>query len=88
MANESPHSVATLKELMDERDRRYEQRFRESEKALDLANEHGEKWRTAANEWRQAMTDREREFLPRSIGYIVAAFSVVGLIVSLVDKFK
>lgn len=34
---ESPHTVTTLKELMDERDLRYEQRFKAQEEALKLA---------------------------------------------------
>ena len=84
----SGHNCNTLKDLMDERDRRYEQRFLESEKALELANKHSEQWRSSANEWRQAMTDREREFLPRNIGYIIAALTLVSLIAALAEKFK
>ena len=39
MNHVSPHSVSTLKELMDERDKRYEQHFRAHEEAVKLARE-------------------------------------------------
>lgn len=31
--------------------------------AVDKAEENAEKWRNASNEWRGAMTDRERDFM-------------------------
>lgn len=35
--SDSPHNISTLKDLMDERDRRYTERFSAQEKAVDLA---------------------------------------------------
>src|SRR5687767_12080608 len=37
-----------------------------SEKAVDKAETNAKDWRTQNNEWRSAMMDRERSFLPRS----------------------
>jgi hypothetical protein len=34
---ESPHNISTLKDLMDERDRRYSERFAAQEEAVRLA---------------------------------------------------
>jgi hypothetical protein len=35
------------------------------EKAVKLAEENAALWRASANEWRGAMTDREKNFAPR-----------------------
>lgn len=37
-----------------------------AEKAVLVAENNAEKWRAAANEWRGAMNDRERNLMPRS----------------------
>lgn len=37
-----------------------------SEKAVDKAEGNAEKWREQSNEWRGAMSDRERNFMPRT----------------------
>jgi hypothetical protein len=60
-----------------ERDHRYEQRFVAQEKATSQAltatveaskvlETTAKEWRESSNEWRGAMTDRERNYLPRS----------------------
>ena len=66
--------VQVLKAIMDERDRRYEEKFiaqekatsialEEAEKAKDKADKEVVKWQAGANEWRGAMTDREKAFV-------------------------
>jgi len=50
-----------------------------SEKAVDKAEGNSEKWRDAANEWRGAMNDRSREFLPRREFYVM-----IGTLIALV----
>ena len=40
--------------------------MQQQEKAINLAEENAATWRSAANEWRGAMTDRERTFMSRS----------------------
>jgi len=60
----------------DERDRRYTEvglerekaivaAFQASEKAIAKAEANAEKWRESANEWRGAMSDRDRELPSR-----------------------
>lgn len=57
-----------------------------AEKAITKAEIENQRWREAANEWRGAMSDRERDFLTRKEFYtmIGTAVSVIGLIVVLV----
>lgn len=89
--------VNSVRDLMNERDRRYGEvstakeeavkvALANAEKAVAVSERNAEKWRDSANEWRQAMTDRERNFLPRNIGYIIGALTVITLIVSLLDR--
>ncbi|MDO8703307.1 MAG: hypothetical protein Q7J84_00025 [Sulfuricaulis sp.] len=90
-------TLSTLKSLMDERDRRYGEiaaaketainaALAAAEKAVMVAERNAEKWRDNANEWRQAMTDRERNFLPRNIGYIIGALTALTLVMGIADK--
>jgi L-lactate utilization protein LutC len=73
----------TLLALMNERDKRYEQNRASVDRALDLAQRENEKWRANANEWRQAMDDRERKFLTREIGLIFMLVSIAALALSI-----
>jgi hypothetical protein len=65
-----------VERLLHEADRRYEERFQGQEKAVSAAlaaaaeatskaETNAERWRNNANEWRAAMTDRERNFMSR-----------------------
>lgn len=67
---------AYVERVVHESDRRYEQRFEAQEKAVtaalasaalavDRAEVNAERWRNNANEWRAAMTDREKNFMSR-----------------------
>ena len=62
--------------LLNEAEKKNEQRFIDQEKAVkaalnaaeqavNKAEHNAEKWRANANEWRQAMDDREVKFMPR-----------------------
>ena len=66
-----------LETLLREQDRRMVERFDAQEKALnaalasaalavDKAEDAARRWRADANEWRQAMTDREEKFMSRT----------------------
>jgi hypothetical protein len=68
--------IAALKQISDERDRRYEERFRAmdekttlalnaSDKAVNKAEIAQEKRFDNTNEWRSAMQDRDRNQMPR-----------------------
>lgn len=87
-----------LEALINEADKRYEQRFvaqekavgaalSAAEKAVTLAEANAEKWRTNANEWREAMNDRERNFLSRGMGYVVGGLSCIALLLAIVQRF-
>jgi len=52
--------------LMDERDKAIKAALASSDIAVNKAEYNSEKWRDSANEWRQAMDDREIKFLPRT----------------------
>lgn len=54
---------------MAERDRRYEDRFKAQEAAVEKYDANAEKWRAVSNEWRAAMTDREQRFASREEMY-------------------
>lgn len=55
-----------------------------AEKAVDKAEASSEKWRQNANEWRGAMSDRERDFLSRKEFYAIigTAVGVVGMVIA------
>ena len=72
--------------LLEETDKRYNQRFEAQEKAVSAAEANSEKWRNNANEWRESMLDRERQFFSKSMGYVVALLSVLALILSIAEK--
>ena len=57
-----------------------------SDRALRIAEANNERWRQNANEWRAAMDDRERTFLPRSLGIVIAVLSIVSLLIALWGK--
>ena len=84
--------------LIQEADRRYEQRFELQDKAVtaalsaakeavSIAADNADKWRANANEWRTAMDDRERQFLSKGMGYVVGALSTVSLILTIAQRF-
>lgn len=92
-------TLITLKQLMDERDRRYGEvseakeraisaAMAAAEKAILVAETNAEKWRTNANEWRSAMNDRERNFLSKGMGYVVGALSAIALILTIFNQIK
>lgn len=96
---DSGWTTETLLKLMDERDRRYqevlterdlryEQLHRLSEQAIKVAETNTEKWQDNANEWRSAMNDRERDFLPRNVGYIIGFLTVVSLVLAIFFRLK
>lgn len=79
-----------LRDLIDERDRRYAElraadrdaiqaALAAAKEAVALAEQNAERWRASANEWRGAMSDRERDFVRRSEirGYLIALLSAL-----------
>lgn len=47
-------------------ERRTQERFASQERALAIAQRNDEKWREQANEWRGAITDKDKTLVPKS----------------------
>ena len=62
-------NVDTLKEhfekILTEKDKAINIALAAAKEAVGVAEANAEKWRDNANEWRGAMTDREKSFMPR-----------------------
>lgn len=60
----------TLKEyferILEEKDKAVNIALAAAKEAVGVAEKNAEKWRDNANEWRQAMNDREVKFMPRA----------------------
>ena len=79
--------LKALRDVVDERDRRYEERFVAQERATAIYQEHADAWRENANEWRSAMGDREREFLSKSMGRVIALLSAIAILIAVAERF-
>lgn len=66
MINEVDRAVRWLKEIGDERDKRYEQRFRAQEEAVRVATNAHEKRLDGMNEFRETLRDQATTFMPRA----------------------
>lgn len=66
----SSWTVETLKEhfeaVLAEKDKAINIALASAKEAVSVAEANAEKWRANANEWRGAMTDRERNFVQKS----------------------
>ncbi len=89
---------AHFKSMMDERDRRYESlstaqkeavesALLSAQRAVDKAESIAEKWRLNANEWRAAMSDKDRQYLTKDVarGYFVTGLMAAGVMIALVE---
>ncbi len=59
-----------------------------AEKAVLKKEEEVERWRANANEWRGAMSDRERDFLTRREFYVMigTAIAAIGFVLGFIRK--
>jgi hypothetical protein len=57
--------------------------LRSAEKAVEKAETNAERWRNNANEWRGAMSDRERDFLTRREFYSITVALVAVISIAL-----
>lgn len=84
-------TIETLKEhfekVLAERDKAITSALQAAEKAVAVAEANAEKWRNQANEWRGAMTDREKNFITRREVWI-AIVAIIGFVFSALQYFK
>ena len=91
---------AYVERIMDESDKRYEQRHSDqkeavkaalasSERAVEKAEAISEKWRQNANEWRAAMSDKDKLYLTKDVAksYFIAGIMAAGVMIALVELF-
>jgi hypothetical protein len=76
-----------LKALMQEKEEKYQAIWKAMDKALRIAEDNTQHWRANANEWRQAMDDRERNFLSHNMGIVIGILSATALIIAIADRF-
>ena len=85
----SEWTLSTLKayfeSMLKEVDRRYEQRFEASQKAIDEANTQMLKRFDGVNEFRGAMSDSQAKYVTK--GDAVAIATIVGIIFTILDRF-
>lgn len=83
-------TIETLKEhfekVLAERDKAITSALQAAEKAVAVAEANAEKWRNQANEWRGAMTDREKNFITRREVWI-AVVALIGFVLSALKLF-
>jgi hypothetical protein len=52
--------------ILSEKDKALDAALNSAKEAVTVAEKNSEKWRENANEWRGAMTDREKSFISRT----------------------
>jgi hypothetical protein len=93
--------VCGLNRLLIEIDKRNAQQFvsqeravaaglAAAEKAVGVAERNAEKWRDNANEWRGAMTDKDRNFVTKNAlwGYAVGMVGLVLTLILILEKVR
>jgi len=91
----------SLKELMDERDRRYAQLASATDKAVQAAlaaakdavmeaKHNSDKWQENSNEWRAAMNDKDRNYVTKAAlwGYFGSGLALILIIVELLQRLR
>jgi len=92
-------TVAVLKQLMDERDRRYSSEVANAKESLQAAlvamkeatmeRKHDlDKWQISANEWRQTMNDKDRNFVTHNTlwGWLMASVMLVLAVMQILER--
>jgi hypothetical protein len=80
-------SDVSLKEhfekILEEKDKAINIALAAAKEAVGVAEKNAEKWRDQANEWRGAMSDREKKFITRGEVWM-AAVAVAGVIIAII----
>lgn len=82
--------TVTLKEhfekILEEKDRALSAALLAAKEAVQIAERNAERWRDQANEWRGAMTDREKNFVTRRELW-AAVVAIVGAVIGIMAIF-
>lgn len=71
--------------ILAEKDKAITAALAAAKEAVGVAEKNAEKWRDQANEWRGAMTDREKKFITRGEVWIAVTF-IAGILLSIYLK--
>lgn len=89
MAADCEHKdIDWLEKLIAANDARYRAIFDAQERALKVAEDNNRHWKTEADEWRKRADDREREFTPKLLFYVMWAASFGLSMVSMYVALK
>lgn len=85
--NKNEWTIETLKEyfekILTEKDKAINIALAAAKEAVQVAEANAEKWRNQANEWRGAMSDREKNFITRREVWLVIV-ALIGIILGLI----
>ena len=75
-----------FKEILIEKDKALNAALLSAKEAVQIAERNAERWRDQANEWRGAMTDREKTFVTRRELWS-AVVALVGAVIGVMAIF-
>lgn len=88
---EGKENTVTLKEhfekILSEKDKALNAALASAKEAVSVAENNAEKWRNQANEWRGAMSDREKNFITRREVWI-GLVAVAGIVLAILQFLK
>lgn len=73
--------------MLSEKDKAINIALAAAKEAVGVAERNAEKWRDQANEWRGAMSDREKNFITRREVWL-AIVALIGVVFSLLQIVK
>ena len=76
-----------FEKILVEKDKALSAALAAAKEAVNIAEKNAEKWRDQANEWRGAMSDREKKFITRSELW-GAVIAIAGLTIAIISLIK
>lgn len=76
-----------FEKILAEKDKALNAALASAKEAVSIAEANAEKWRNQANEWRGAMSDREKNFVTRREVWL-AVVAIAGFVLAILQFFK
>lgn len=76
-----------FEKILAEKDKALNAALASAKEAVTIAETNAEKWRNQANEWRGAMSDREKNFVTRREVWL-AVVAIAGFVLAILQFFK